>query len=108
MTHQDQPARQPTGGARRIWLKFALAIGLSALAVLAGTFGIGPWPESGFVSGLILLATGPFFALRLSASHLREKNPTQAGGAWDNLPWLTSAIGLAEMAVVLATAISKR
>lgn len=102
---------EPTGdpfpsAIQRIWLKYVGAIGLAALALLAGLSGIGPWPESGFVSGLILLATGPFFALRLAAVDATRPERTERGSVWRALPWATAALGLVELAVTFTGAIN--
>ena len=106
MTRQD-PNRGPAPRlVGRVWLKYLLAITLSIVALLAGMAGIGPWPESGLVSGLILLGTGPFFALRLISSAPSQPNQPSHADLWKELPWLTTAIGLAEIAFILAGAIN--
>jgi len=106
MTHQDPNRGPATPLVGRIWLKYLLAITLSIVALLAGMTGIGPWPESGLVSGLILLGTGPFFALRLISSAPSQPNQPSHADLWKELPWLTTAIGLAEIAFILAGAIN--
>jgi hypothetical protein len=108
MTHEDLgggPEPEPVG---RIWLKYLLAVTLSIVALLAGTTGIGPWPESGLVSGLILLATGPLFALRLSSYPPDQPSRQGQAGLWKKLPWLTAVAGLVEIAFILATAITRQ
>ncbi len=108
MTVPDTSDRRSFGRVQRVWLKFALAIGLALAALLAGTTGIGPWPESGFVSGLILVASGPLFALRLKASRQSGGEPSTRSWPWDKLPWLTALVGLAEILAVLAQAMAGR
>jgi len=108
MRHQPATRHSSPGGPDRVWLKYGLAVLLAALALAAGATGIGPWPESGFVSGLILLATGPLFALRMRAHD--PSNPNRLGDAprLDRLPWITAFIGLAEIGAILFMAVSGR
>lgn len=107
MTHQDQNNGSGAGSSGHIWLKYLLAFMLSTAALLAGTTRVGPWPESGFVSGLILLATGPLFALRMRAADSLELGRRGKPRHMEWLPWFTAAIGLIEIALVLAAATAK-
>jgi hypothetical protein len=104
MSSRIRPPTSSDTSAPRVWLKYGLALMLSAAALWAGLSGLGPWPESGLVSGLILMATGPFFAMRLRSAGGVARQPASFPLPWGTLPWLTAGAGVVEIVVVVATA----
>jgi hypothetical protein len=108
LTPEPRSQRAPAGELRRVWIKYGGALLLSAIALWAGLSGLGPWPESGLVSGLILVATGPFFALRLSTTESRASAPHDSARLQSRAPWLTAAVGLVEIAAVMISAVGGR
>jgi hypothetical protein len=102
----DRPEDDGAGSAKNVWLKYGLALLLAAAAFAAGVLGAAPWPESGLVSGLILMGTGPLFALKLAALEQTQPKLRRDANCYRRLPWFTATAGLIETAVVLVIAIS--
>jgi hypothetical protein len=108
MISQPGPHRESASGSRSIWVKYAFALVLSFGALAAGLLDVSPWPESGFVSSLILLATGPFFALRLTVEARSHNEQGTGHRTWGRLPWLTAALGLFELIVIFMLTVQGR
>lgn len=89
---------------RSLLLKYALSVLLSAVSLGLGWVLRDLWPDSGFVSGLILMGTGPMFAIRFAQLRAGVAPAQAKGRALAYLPWVTTVAGIAVLAITFSTA----
>lgn len=103
--HGPSPSSDPKMSSKRgLLLKFSLSILLSAASLALGFFLHDLWPDAGFVSGLILLGTGPMFAIRFAEWRSGQAPAGTSGRTFVYLPWITTLAGLGVLVMTFAAA----